>query len=108
MAADRDVAELSAKTIELMNSGITAMASVAQATAHHPTPGNDGAAPSNPLKKDNDSTADPSRATAAAATPGDPDHDLAEFSRRLAKLEQRVAQVEAVTGRSGGCSREKP
>jgi len=108
MAADRDVAELSAKTIKLMNSGITAMASVAQATAHHPTPGNDGAAPSNPLKKDNDSTADPSRATAAAATPGDPDHDLAEFSRRLAKLEQRVAQLEAVTGGSGGCSREKP
>ena len=71
-----------------MNSGITAMASMA---------------PSNPPKV-HDSTADLS--WAAAAPSGDPDHDLAEFSRSLAVPEQRAAQLEAGTGGSGGRPRK--
>jgi hypothetical protein len=107
LAADKDVAELTAKTIEVMNSGLTAMTSVAETTTQNLVPGEAGASPQHP-SKDHDNTIDSTGAETAAATSGRPDNDLAEFSRRLAELEQRVAQLESGTGASGEGPRKRP
>jgi hypothetical protein len=105
LAADKDVAELTAKTIEVMNSGLTAMTSVAE--TRNPGPGGAGASPQHP-SKDHDNTIESTGAETAAATSGRPDNDLAEFSRRLDTLEQRVAQLESGTGASGAGPRKRP
>ena len=107
LAADKDVAELTAKTIEVMNSGLTAMTSVAEITTRNPGPGGAGASPQHP-SKDHDNTIEPTGAETAAAPSGRPDNDLAEFSRRLDALEQRVAQLESGTGASGEGPRKRP
>ncbi|MDP6785578.1 MAG: hypothetical protein QGI13_00480 [Rhodospirillales bacterium] len=107
LAADQNVAEVTAKTIELMNSGLTAMASVAETATRSSGPGGAEPSPQQP-SKDHDNTIDSPGTTTVAATSGRSDHDLAEFSRRLGALEQRVAQLETGTGTSGKGSRTRP
>jgi len=81
LAADGEVAELVAKSVELMNSSAAAIAAM------------------NLGNEDNaGATANPWISTgsaAAGAAHGDPDHDVDELARRVAELEKRVDDLES-------------
>ena len=111
LAGDREVAELMARTIELMNTGAAAFASMAQSAAAPP----DGEAKGGePAKRDGPDTKQKPGAglsgaagrapgaQAPGAARGAADDDLAECARRLGALEKRVAALEAGTRRGRG------
>ncbi len=93
LANDRETAEVMARTLELMNAGAQAMAGMAmQATALDGGPKNAAHA----------RTAQPAAGAApAGAAPGAADDGVAELARRLARLERRVAALEAGPGKGG-------
>ena len=110
MAADPEVAETIARTIELMNAGAAQMATAALAAqavggeAKEPQP--HGATPEPPSAAGDRPTAASGPAAsgtqAAAPAPGHADHDVAELARRIGALEQRIAALEAGPGGKGG------
>ncbi len=111
LAEDREVAELMARTIALMNPGAAAFASMAQSATAPPEGEAKGG---EPAKRDGTDTkqkpgAGPSAAAGRApgtqapgAARGAADDDLAECARRLGALEKRVATLEAGTRRGRG------
>ncbi len=112
MADDREVAEVMAKTIELMNSSTAAFASMAQsAVSDSAAPPKDGKEPKDDAKKDYTPPAGSSgqsRTPTASAAHGNTDHDLDEFAHRLAALEQRISNLESAYGKSGRGAGKKP
>lgn len=111
LAEDREVAELMARTIELMNTGAAAFASMAQSATAPPegaakggeTPKRDGT--DTKQKPDAGPSGAAGRAPGAqapAAARGAADDDLDECARRLGVLEKRVAALEAGTRRGRG------
>ena len=117
LAEDREVAELMARTIELMNTGAAAFASMAQSAMAPPegaakggeTPERDGT--DTRQKPDASPSAAPRRAPGAqapAAARGAADHDLAEFARRLERLEERLTALEAGSKKSRRKPAKKP
>lgn len=106
LAGDREVAELMARTIELMNTGATAFASMAQSAAAPPDGEAKGGEPAK--RDDTDTKQKPGAASRApgaqapGAARGAADDDLAECARRLGALEKRVATLEAGTRRGRG------
>lgn len=103
ISKDRETAEIMAQTIELMNAGATAFASMA-AVHDNPNKGNADA--------DNAPTAGtsnvPPGTEAAAAPPGASDSDLDELARRLERLEKRLDTLEAGAAKSRRRARKKP
>ena len=97
LANDRETAEVMARTLELMNAGAQAMAGMAmKATALDGGPENENAA------RTDKPAARPAAGTApAGAASGAADDGVAELARRLARLERRVAALEAGPGKSG-------
>lgn len=96
ISKDRETAEIMAQTIELMNAGATAFASMA-AVHDNPNKGN----------ADDDANTNPGT-EAAAAPPGASDSDLDEFARRLERLEKRLDTLEAGAAKSRRRARKKP
>ncbi|MBT3238190.1 MAG: hypothetical protein HOK06_03185 [Rhodospirillaceae bacterium] len=86
LSADGEVAELVAKSVELMNSSAATIA--AMNLGEHE---NAGATSGNPWAQ----AGFQGGATAAGATHGNPDHDVDELTRRIAELEERVAELES-------------
>jgi hypothetical protein len=87
LAGDPGVAEVMARTLELMNAGSAAFATLAAQAAAGArdtaeTPTGDGAGGR-------------ARTKAAAPAPRAPDPALAELARRVAVLERRLADLEA-------------
>ena len=80
LAADDEVAEVMARTLELMTTGAAAL-------AHNPRADADDRA----CPEDGTQTASPAR--------GGADPDLAELAGRVGVLEERIAALEAGTGR---------
>ncbi len=83
LADDDEVAEVMARTLELMTTGAAALARNARADADdraHPEDGTQAAPPAR----------------------GGADPDLAELAGRVGALEERIAALEAGTGRPGG------
>lgn len=83
LADDDEVAEVMARTLELMTTGAAALARNARADADdraHPEEGTQAAPPAR----------------------GGADPDLAELAGRVGALEERIAALEAGTGRPGG------
>ncbi len=107
VAQDREVAEIMARTIELMNTGAAAFASMAQSAMAPPEGAAKGGEPAKRHGTDTNQEPDASPsgapvAAAPAAARGAPDHDLAECARRLGAHEKRVAALEARTRRGRG------
>lgn len=90
-AADPRVAELTARTVELMNAGVDALLTLAEAGGRSAKP---DAAPS---------SAAPQAGTAPAGAPSRAAQpDVGELAQRLARLEERIARLEsAQSGRAG-------
>ena len=106
VSKDQQTAEIMAQTLELMNAGATAFASMA-AAQDNPNKGNadDAAAPT----AGNANAATAARGTeTAAAAPGASDSDLDEFARRLERLEKRLDTLEAGAAKSRKRARKKP
>ena len=96
LANDRETAEVMARTLELMNAGAQAMAGMAmQATALDGGPKNAAHA------RTAQPAAGPAGTAPAGAAPGAADDGVAELARRLARLERRVAALEAGPGKGG-------
>ena len=89
LAGDPDVAGMMARTLELMNAGPAAFATMPPLTAGAggASDNHDGETP------DSDSGPPP-----PAPAHGDPDPQLPDLARRLADLERRVAELEATAG----------
>lgn len=105
---DEETAEIMARTIELMNAGaatFAAMAAASQGTENRDEDDaiNDVPAGDQPLEP-----APSSGAPAAAASHSASDDDLDEFSRRLERLEKRIAALEAGTQKSRRSPAKKP
>ena len=94
VSKDRETAEIMAQTMELMNAGATAFASMA-AVQENPNKGNAdddaNAAPTDTPRTDRGTAA-------AAAAPGASDSDLDELARRLERIEERLDLLEAAPG----------
>ena len=90
LGSDRELAEAMAKTAKLMNSGATAFLEGITKATHGKNAEDAAGAETN--------NAGPQ---AAAALDGHSDHDLADFQRRLERLEKRLAQLEAGSGGKG-------
>ncbi len=90
LGSDRELAEAMARTARLMNSGAGAFFEGITKATHGAT-----AEPTAGAETNN------ARATAAAPIDGHSDHDLADFNRRLERLEKRLDQLEAGTGAGG-------
>ncbi len=104
ISKDRETAEIMAQTIELMNAGATAFASMA-AVHDNPNKGNAdadaNAAPTDTPRTDRGTEA-------AAAPPGASDSDLDELTRRLERLEKRLDTLEAGAEKGRRHTRKKP
>ena len=104
VSKDRETAEIMAQTMELMNAGATAFASMA-AVQENPNKGNAdddaNAAPTDTPRTDRGTAA-------AAAAPGASDSDLDELARRLERLEKRLDTLEAGAAKSRPRARKKP
>ena len=104
VSKDRETAEIMAQTMELMNAGATAFATMA-AAQENPNKGNAdddaNAAPTDTPRTDRGTAA-------AAAAPGASDSDLDELARRLERLEKRLDTLEAGAAKSRPGARKKP
>jgi len=104
VSKDPQTVEIMAQTMELMNSGAQAFANLATAAQNSMNTGatdqgdNDGNAPPAPFS--NTGASSPPDGAAS----GDADPDLAEFSRRLERIEKRLDTLEAASRKS----RRKP
>ena len=117
MAADREVADLMARTLELMNAGAAGFANAAQQamTQTGMATTKDSGSPDDGRP---DATGSSSTATAsggagagpapAAAPSGAANHDLDDLAGRVAALEKRMAELEAGTGGSRKRAPAKP
>ena len=92
ISKDQQTAEIMAQTMELMNAGASAFATMAT---------------QNQGNADADASSSPSTA-AGGATPGAPDPDLAELARRLERIEKRLDILEAGTPKSRRKPGKKP
>lgn len=106
LAADRQVADIMARTIELMNSGAAAFAAMTgsgrPAGESEPKGGDQDPEHRKTRQGRNGAAAQDSGGPAAAAPARRPaDDGVAELARRVAALEQRVAALEAGGGRGG-------
>ena len=88
ISKDEQTADVMARTMELMNAGAATFSTMAAAATlnagvdtHEPKPTSRTKPRTNPQ--------------ATAPSPGDTDDDLAELSRRLERLEKRIAALEA-------------
>ncbi len=103
ISKDQQTAEIMAQTIELMNAGATAFASMA-AAQDNLNKGNADADTAPPAGNPN-----PAPGTdAAAAPPGASDSDMDELARRLDRLEKRLDTLEAGAKKSRRRARKKP
>lgn len=109
LTEDEQSADIMARTIELMNTGAATFAAMAAAGAGAMNKGNDNA-------RTADFTAPfpwgvprgGAGAQTAAAASGPSDHDLAEFTRRLERLEGRIAALEPGAEKSRRGPAKKP
>jgi|TARA_Y100000031_G_scaffold149955_1_gene188599 hypothetical protein len=104
IAEDEQAAEIMARTVELMNAGASTFAAMAATAQGYPTRGDDDANARQSKNKPPDGSVAPSPAAAPVAS----DHDLAEFARRLERLEERVAAMEAGAKKSRRKPAKKP
>ncbi len=105
---DEETAEIMARTIELMNAGAATFAAMAAASQGRENRDEDDAINDVPAGDQPLEPASPSRAPAAAPPHGASDIDLDEFSRRLERLEKRIAALEAGTQKSRRSPAKKP
>ena len=105
---DEETAEIMARTIELMNAGAATFAAMAAASQGRENRDEDDAINDVPAGDRPLDPASPSGAPAAAASHGASDVDLDEFSRRLERLEKRIAALEAGTQKSRRSPAKKP
>ena len=112
IAKDRQTAEIMAQTIELMNAGATAFASMAAAQENpnkdNPNKGNADADNAPTAGNPNAPPRTDRGTNAAAAPPGASDSDLDELARRLDRLEKRLDTLEAGARKSRRHTRKKP
>ena len=101
---DEQTAEIMAKTIELMNTGAATFAAMAAAGAGQMNKGNDNA----PFPDFTQPFPWGPGAKTAAAAPGPSDDDLAEFARRLGRLEERIAALETGAAKKRRSPAKKP
>jgi hypothetical protein len=92
ISKDQQTAEIMAQTMELMNAGASAFATMATQ--------NQGYA-------DADASSSPSTA-ASGASPGASDLDVAELARRIARLEKRLDSLETGVKKSRRKTAKKP
>ena len=104
VSKDPQTAEIMAQTMELMNAGAQAFANMATAAQHGMNTGDNH-------QGDNDGNAPPPESSTADAVPqpsgdasGAADTDMAEFARRLKRIEERLDTLEAAPRKS----RRKP
>jgi hypothetical protein len=91
LAADGEVADSLAKTIELMSGSAAAFAKMAQQGALQPGENNDGEQPSG--------------TTSTGPAPGHSDDDLDKLTDRIEELERRIAELESSSGGKGKVAR---
>ena len=124
LADDEELAELTARAIDLMNSGATALlAAVAPATTAPEAPGagardreargrGRAADDETPTGRTDEGCAKPggaaSRSPAASPPRRDPGDDVDELARRLALVEKRLAALETGTRGPGARTRRGP
>ena len=108
VSKDRETAEIMAQTMELMNAGATAFATMA-AAQENPNKGNaDDDANAAPTGTPGTNRGTDRGTAAAAAAPGASDSDLDELARRLERLEKRLDTLEAGAAKSRPRARKKP
>ena len=103
IAEDDQATEIMARTVELMTAGASTFAAMAAAAQGTPPRGDDdaNARPSESRRSDGRVAPSP------AATPVASDHDLAEFARRLERIEERLNTLEAASRKSRRKSAKK-
>lgn len=106
MAGDEQSSEIMAKTVELMNTGAATFAAMSAAGAMNK--GNDHATTPDFANPFNWGAAGPPGAETPAPAPGASDHDMAELTRRLERLEGRIAELEAGAKKSRRSPAKKP
>lgn len=89
LAQDEAVAQLMARSLELMNTGLMNPAANPFLAAFTGKTDHDQAKPA---------TGQHAGAKAASASNRDPDHDVADLTRRIHALEKRIAELEAGPG----------
>ena len=97
VSEDQQTAKIMAQTMELMNAGAAAIASMATQNPGNQNQGN----------ADADASSSPSTAAGGAA-PGASDLDLAELAQRLERLEKRLDSLETGTKKSRRKPAKKP
>jgi hypothetical protein len=95
LAADGDVAEMTARTVELMNAGLAAWGGEEGAPHGTTTEDQRRGAPG-------DAPGDAPGTAAPGPAPGHPGPDLGQLLRRLEAVEGRLAQLEAAAAASRG------
>jgi len=95
MAADGEMAEAVAKSVELMNGSAAAFARMMTEAA------SEGSRNSQHDEGSSGAIIKTSGATAAGAASGNSDDVLDQFSRRIAQLEKRIAELESPSGDGG-------
>ena len=110
IAEDDQAAEIMARTVELMNAGASTFAAMAATAQGYPTRSDEdaNARSSESPRSFQSQQSDGSVAPSPAAAPVASDHDLAEFARRLKRLEERVAAMEAGAKKSRRKTAKKP
>ena len=104
IAEDDQDAEIMDRPDELMNAGASTLATRAATTQGYPTGSDDDANARSSGSQQPDGSVAPSPAAAPVAS----NHDLAEFARRLERLEERVAAMEAGAKKSRRKTAKKP
>ena len=92
ISKDQQTAEIMAQTMELMNAGASAFATMAT---------------QNQGNADADATSSPTT-TADSAAPGASDSDVAELTRRIERLEKRLDSLETGAKKSRKRTTKKP
>jgi hypothetical protein len=114
---DREASEVMARAVELMNAGAATFAAMAAAADRSPSPfPNADPPPARDTTGADDDAAKPDHRRArsglagpkaAAAARGGADDDVAELARRLARLEKRLAALEAGPKKRGRRAKKK-